>query len=74
VLTLSRKIRLPEREFTSIFLVFHITHFFIEIQPHLFHDPLDNEPLMACVQTSPAPPMLNREYGFEEWLMPGIAA
>jgi len=32
--------------------------------PHLFHGPLDNEPLMACLMASEAPPMLNKQKGF----------
>jgi len=39
--------------------------------PHLFHGPLDNEPPPACLQTSRPSPMLNKEQGFGEWMMPG---
>jgi len=39
--------------------------------PHLFHGPLDNEPLPACLKASGASPMLNRERGFAGWMMPG---
>jgi len=42
--------------------------------PHLFHGPLDNEPLPACKQASRASPMLNREQGYGEWVMPGSKA
>ena len=47
---------------------------YISLQPHLFHGPLDDEPLMACVKTSLATPILNKKWGFEAWLMPSIVA
>lgn len=39
--------------------------------PHLFHGPLDNEPLPACFEASEASPMLNKAEGLWRWLMPG---
>jgi len=39
--------------------------------PHLFHDPLDNEPPPACLKASRAPPMPSKEKGSGEWMMPG---
>jgi len=42
--------------------------------PHLFHGPLDNKPLPACLQASEASPMLNKAGGLWRWLMPGKLA
>jgi hypothetical protein len=39
--------------------------------PHLFHDPLDNKPLPACLLASEASSMLNKAEGLWRWLMPG---
>jgi hypothetical protein len=42
--------------------------------PYFFHGPLDNESLTACVQASPAPPILKFKHAFQAWMMPGITA
>jgi hypothetical protein len=42
--------------------------------PHLFHDPLDNEPPPACLQASEASPMLNKAEGLWRRLMSGRIA
>jgi len=42
--------------------------------PHLFHDPLDNEPLPACLLASEASSTLNKAEGLWRWLMPGQIA
>ena len=37
-----------------------------DVRPHLFHGPLDNEPLTACLKASGAPPILNKAEGLRK--------